>query len=131
MWATVDDVKLRWLLPEPITATDEQIDALVEEAEDTILGRFPDMASRVPSPIPLARVRKITVALVIEKLKNPSGTRQANTTTGPFTDSVTYGGANPGAMILTNDQIKELSGSRTGAAFTVNTIPVGYPWRWR
>ncbi|WP_030143875.1 hypothetical protein [Mycetocola saprophilus] len=129
MWATVEDVKRRWLLAEAIPATDDQIEGLIEEAEDTILGRFPDLPSRVPKPIPLRRVQKITVALVIETLKNPSGTRQANTTTGPFTDSVTYGGANPGAMILTNDQIKELSGSRTGAAFTVNTIPVGYPWR--
>lgn len=129
MWATVEDVKRRWLLEDPISATDDQVAGLIDEAEDTILGRFPDMAARVPSQVPQTRVRKITVALVIEALKNPTGTRQKNTTTGPFTDSVTFGGNSPGAMVLTNEQVKELSGARTGAAFTVNTIGRNPSWR--
>lgn len=124
MWATADDVKNRWLLSEPITATDDQIKGLIEEAEDTILSRFPDMPERVPAVIPEARVKKVTIALVIETLKNPRGTRQKNETTGPFTESETFGGTNPGEMVLSEQQIRELTGAvRSGRAFNVDTIP--------
>lgn len=126
-WATPQDVKDRWLLEEELPATDEQLIALIEDAEDTILGRVPDVQARIDAGLlPLRRVVKITAALVIEKVKNPRGTRQTNTTAGPYTESETFGGNNPGEMVLSDDQIRELSGSRKRAAFTVNTVPVGW-----
>ena len=115
------------MLEEEIPATPEQLEALIEDAEDTIVARVPDVPQRIGSEsLPKARVVKITVALVIERLKNPRGTRQMNSTAGPYTESETFGGNNPGAMFLTDEQIRELTGGSKRAAFTVNTIPTGW-----
>lgn len=124
MWTSVDDIRNRWLLDEDIPASDAQITELIEDAEDTIIARFPDIQARVDSgAIPQRRVVKVAASLVLERLKNPRGTRQKNETTGPFTESETFGGTNPGEMVLSESQIRELSGGRHGGAFTVNTIP--------
>ena len=126
-WATPADVEARWLLDEDIPATVEQLLALIDDAEDTIVARVPDVPQRLASgQLPKGRVVKITVALVIERLKNPRGTRQMNSTAGPYTESETFGGNNPGAMTLTDEQIRELTGGSKRAAFTVNTIPTGW-----
>lgn len=126
-WATPADVEARWLLEEEIPATPEQLAALIDDAEDTIVARVPDVPQRIGSEqLPLARVVKITVALVIERLKNPRGTRQMNSTAGPYTESETFGGNNPGVMVLTDEQIRELTGVRARAAFVVNTVPTSW-----
>lgn len=126
-WATPEDVEVRWLLEEEIPATPEQLAALIDDAEDTILARVPSVPQRLASgQLPLSRLVKITVALVIERLKNPRGTRQTNMTAGMFTESETVGGDNPGAMVLSADQIRELAGVGNRAAFTVNTVPTSW-----
>lgn len=126
-WATPDDVEARWLLDEPTPATPAQLAALIDDAEDTILARVPDMQARIDAGrLPQARVVKITVALVVERLKNPRGTRQKNSTAGPYTESETFGGDNPGVMVLSAEQIRELTGGGQRAAFTVNTVPTGW-----
>lgn len=126
-WATPEDVEVRWLLEEEIPATPEQLEALIEDAEDTILGRVPTVPQRLASgQLPMVRLVKITVALVIERLKNPRGTRQMNSTAGMFTESETLGGDNPGAMVLSAEQIRELAGVGKRAAFTVNTVPTSW-----
>lgn len=126
-WATPADVEARWLLEEEIPATPEQLEALILDAEDTIVARVPDVPQRIGTEqLPLARVVKITVALVIERLKNPRGTRQMNSTAGPYTESETFGGNNPGVMVLTDEQVRELTGARTRAAFVVNTVPTSW-----
>lgn len=127
LWADVDDIKSRWLLTEELPA-DDKLEELIEDAEDTILARFPDMSARVTADIvPQRRVVKIIAELVIERALNPRGTRQVSTTTGPFSDSETFGGTNPGRMVLSETQVRELSGAKSRRAFTVNTIPSG--WR--
>lgn len=126
-WAAPSDVEARWLLEDEIPATDEQIRALIDDAEDTILARVPAVPQRLASGVlPKSRLVKITVALVIERLKNPRGMRQANTSAGMFSESETYGGDNPGAMVLSADQVRELSGGSKRGAFTVNTVPPGW-----
>lgn len=126
-WANPEDIEARWLLEGEIPATDTQLAALIADAEDTITARVPDVQARINSGVlPLSRVVKITAALVIERLKNPRGTRQLNSTTGPFTDSETFGGDNPGAMTLSDEQVRELTGGAKRAAFTVNTVPAGW-----
>ncbi len=115
------------MLEGEIPATPEQLAALIEDAEDTIVARVPDVPQRLSSgSLPQARVVKITVALVIERLKNPRGTRQMNSTAGPFTESETFGGNNPGSMTLSDEQIRELTGGAKRAAFTVTTVPTSW-----
>jgi hypothetical protein len=134
-WAIAQDVRDRWIGP-ALDVTDAQIDVLIEDAEDTILGEFADIQQRMddyddpptpanPKAIPLARVIKVVSRIVMRHLRNPEGRRSTSTGAGPFNESVTFGGDEPGILGLTDEDRRELSGIRSGqVAFTVNTTPV-------
>ena len=72
--------------------------------------------------------RDVVVAMVTRVFRNPEGIRQANTTTGPYTESRTYGGDVPGGLGLTDDELSKLSGVRIRGAFTVSMIPSTSPF---
>lgn len=132
-WAQPSDVRDRWLGPEPLTADDTQIATLLGDAEDTAIREFPDLAIRVARAegddttegvaTPKRRVVKVLARMVIRHLRNPEGRRQTQESAGPFQRSTTYGGDEPGALYLTDEDRAELGGHRVGGAFTVDTIP--------
>lgn len=122
MFATVEDVKSRWLTG-AIPATDAQLETLIGDAEDIILGEFPNAETDVPA----ARGARVVARMVLRVLRNPEGVRTVQESTGPFGGSTTFGGDNPGELYLTDDDRRDLGGKRSsGRAFTVSTIPAGY-----
>lgn len=134
MWATVDDVKDRYIGGD-LPATDGEIQTLIDDAEDIIVREIPDVESLVSSgEIPVARVRRIVAKMVIRVLRNPDGYRSTNLTSGPFSQGYTWAGDNPGELTLTDedkdDLLPGLGGQR---AFSVDMMPEtagAEGWRW-
>ena len=128
-WTSPQDVKDRWLLGE-VPVSDSQLAVLIGDAEDTVGSEFLDIQARIDAgTLPLTRVKKVVARMVIRHIRNPEGIRQVSETTGPFTGSRTYGGAEPGAMYLADEDRAELSGAKSGQrAFSIDTIPTTSPY---
>lgn len=134
-WAVAQDVLDRWIGSAP-DASEAQINTLIDDVEDTILGEFPDIQQRIddyatpptppnPRAIPEARVVKVVSRVVIRHLRNPEGRRSTQKGAGPFQEGVTFGGDEPGSLCLLDEDRDELGGSGGGQrAFTVDTMPV-------
>lgn len=127
MFATVEDVKSRWLTGS-LPATDTQVLTLIEDAEDIIAGEYPGMVADVAAgTVPVTRVVRVVARMIMRVLRNPEGHRTVAEATGPFSGSTTFGGENPGELYLTDDDRRDLGGKRSsGRAFTVSTIPEGF-----
>lgn len=132
-WTVSDDVRDRWVGTDAVPATDAQITTLLDDAEDSVLREIPDIATRIlraagtdtttgPS-VPLTRVKKVVARMVIRHLRNPEGRRTTQRGAGPFQEGVTYGGDEPGALYLTDEDRRELGGAYTGGAFTIDSLP--------
>lgn len=128
-WTAPQDVKDRWLLGD-FPVPDSQLMVLIGDAEDTVGSEFADIDARIlAETLPVARVQKVVARMVIRHIRNPEGIRQINETTGPFTGSRTYGGAEPGSMYLTDEDRAELAGAKSGQrAFTIDTVPSTSPF---
>lgn len=129
LWVQIDDVKERWVVGE-IPASDAQIETKIDDAEDIVLTQFPDIQARIDSgKVRLGTVVRVVAGMVVRFFRNPEGLRATGTTTGPFseTNTVTYGGDEPGELYLTDRDIQDLLGRRSGKAFTVSTVPAGWP----
>lgn len=126
LWTSVEDVRGRWVGSDEFEAPDEKVSLLLEDAEDTILSEFPDIAERVErGEIPSQRVAKVAARVVIRHLRNPSGERSRSDMGGPFSQTVTYGGDDPGALYLTDKDREELRPVEVeaGKAFTIDQTP--------
>lgn len=129
-YATYQDVVDRWISPEDIPATQSTVETLLEDAEDTILREFPDIPTRIADgDLPVSRVAKIEARMVIRHLRNPGGLRSTQQGAGPYQQTVTFGGEEPGSLYLTEDDRRELRDPSTlkGKAFTVDNTPSYYP----
>lgn len=128
-WTESADVTKRWIGDDPLPATPEQIETLLEDAEDTILREFPDVAERIaatPPTLTEARVKKVASRMVLRFLRNPEGFRTATETTGPFSENRTFTGNAPGEIVLTDEDRADLAdGSGRKRAFTINASPNG------
>jgi hypothetical protein len=131
MWATVEDVLGRWIGDDaPCDAA--RIQAWIADAETVILAEFPNIQARIDDEtLSLDRVRLVVARMVTRAFRNPTGTRQRQETTGPFTGSVTYSGDNPGDLWLTDEE-RGLLGLSGGSqqAFTVSTLNLPMPGWW-
>ena len=133
-WTGPTDVTGAWIGEGAPTDTGK-IQKWIDKAEREIRFRVPDIQTRIdaeaaetPARTDLLELAKdVTVAMVMRVFRNPEGIRQANTTTGPFTDSVTYGGDVPGGLGLTDDELAKLQGAR-GGAFSIDLIPSTSPF---
>lgn len=124
-WATVNDVRARWLDGD-LPYTDGQVQSLVDDAEDIISAEFPNLDQRIASnEVSLVRVVRVVSRMVARVLKNPDGVRQRQETRGSFTGSVTYGGDNPGELYLSDDDRRDLGG-RAGRARAFSFHPAGW-----
>lgn len=127
-WANPDDVRKRWVVGE-LDATDVQVGTKIEDAEDLVLTEYPDVQSRIDSgTLRLETVIRVVSGMVVRFFRNPEGLRTTGSTTGPFseTNTVTYGGEEPGELYLTDADRGALGSRRKGRAFTVSTIPAGW-----
>lgn len=82
-----------------------------------------------PSTDLLDTTRDVVVEMVSRVFRNPKGIRQANVTTGPYTESQTFGGEQPGQLMVTADELAQLTGAGSGQrAYTVSMIPTSSPF---
>lgn len=127
-WTTAADVTSRWIGDEPPPADTAAIETLLEDVEDTILREFPNIETAIDeATVPLLRVQKIAARIVIRHLRNPAGKRSAQRGAGPFQQSETWGGAEPGSPYLSDEDRAELGGNRSGSAFSVDSFD-GAAW---
>ena len=110
MWATPDDVIDSWIGDE--APTDELlIGKWIGRAERLLRREFPTLGTRIESglePDLEETVNDVVVAVVTRVFRNPSGHRSVSgqETTGQFSGSntITYGGDNPGALELLDSE---------------------------
>lgn len=128
-WTLATDVTSSWIGGD---APDDAVlvDMWVAKAERLIRSEVPAIQDRIDGglePDLLDNARDVVIEMVTRKFRNPEGLRTVQESTGPFSGSRTYGGAEPGALYLTADEMKKLSVSKsTGQrAFTVDNFPRG------
>ena len=128
-WATPDDVINAWVGPEAAPDDTDQVALWIARAERRIRAAVPDIQSRidVDEPDLLENAIDVAVAMVTRVYRNPSGHRSVTgqETTGQFSGSntITFGGNNPGALELLDDERDLLSGSSGDAgAFEVDMM---------
>ena len=140
-WATPDDVIASWIGDDVPTDTD-LIQRWVDRAERLLRREFPDLQDRVDSgdePDLEATVVDVVAAMVTRVFRNPAGHRSVSgqETTGQFSGSntITFGGDNPGALGLLDeerDALRPPDAPRGGQAFSIGVAPAGatdhLPW---
>lgn len=129
-WTTFQDVQDRWIGSD-LPATEAQIETLIEDAEDTILREFPTIQARIDdNELPIGRVIKVTYNMVARVLRNPSGMRSITRGAGPYQESITHGGEEPGALYMTEQDKRELQTYSQGQdSFSLDMTPIGYSAR--
>jgi hypothetical protein len=129
-WTTPADVIDSWIgegAPDEL----DPVQAWIDKAEREVRFRVPDLMPRLDAEAALVppltdlleTVKDVIVSMVTRVFRNPEGIRQTNTTTGPFTESATYGGDSPGGLGLTSDELAKLQGLRDRGAFSFSMIP--------
>lgn len=116
MWATPDDVIDSWIGDD---APDDPllVGKWIARAERMIRREFPSILARIAAdaePDLADTVNDVVVAVVTRVFRNPSGHRSISgqETTGQFSGSntITFGGDNPGALELLDSERAALSG---------------------
>ena len=140
-WATPDDVIASWIGDDVPTDTD-LIQRWIDRAERLLRREFPDLQDRIDScdePDLEATVVDVVVAMVTRVFRNPSGHRSVSgqETTGQFSGSntITFGGENPGALGLLDDErdaLRPPDAPRGGQAFSIGVLSASavdhLPW---
>lgn len=128
-WATPDDVLDAWVGPDVPPDDSTQIALWIARAERRIRAAVPDIQARIDGEeLDLQEnAIDVAVAMVTRVYRNPSGHRSVSgqETTGQFSGSntITFGGNNPGALELLDDERDLLSGSSgDGGAFEVDMM---------
>lgn len=136
VWATPQDVIDAWIGDDAPTDSAKlalwigRAERLVRSNVKTLQGRLDSEADLVPPSTELLfTVRDVVVEMVSRVFRNPKGIRQANVTTGPYTESQTFGGEQPGQLMVTADELAQLTGAGSGQrAYTVSMIPTSSPF---
>lgn len=128
-WTAPADVMNAWI-GEGAPDDSTQVQTWIDKAEREIRFRVPTIVGRIEADEPdlIDTAKDVVVAMVTRVFRNPEGIRQRNTTTGPFTESATYGGNIPGGLALSDDELAKLQGIRTHGAFTISMIPTTSPF---
>lgn len=135
-WTTATDVTGAWIGDGAPTDTG-QVSLWIEKAERLIRREVPDLQARLddeaeqspPSTELLDTARDVVVSAVTRVFRNPEGRRSTQTATGPYSESVTFGGDHPGGLYLTGEELSMLRGVSQGSrAFTIDMIPSDSPY---
>ena len=132
VWATAQDVLDAWI-GEDAPTDEAKVETWVGKAERLIRRKVPDVVSRyeVGETDLAENLKDVVVDMVTEVFRNPEKRRQINTTTGPYTESFTVAGDNPGALVLTGEQFELLAPegvSVKAAPTSVDMIPPTSPF---
>jgi len=132
-WTTADQVVAAWIGDDAPTDL-VKIDTWIGKAERLLRSKVPDLTGRVydglvAEPDLLSNVMDVVVSMVQRVFRNPEGVRTRQESTGPFGGSVTYGGDQPGALWVTDEELAmlALAGSSRGA-FSIDMIPSTSPF---
>lgn len=129
-WVTPAEFKAAWI-GEDAPQNDETIQIWLDRAERMIRRRVPDLETRIGEDPDidedlLATAQDVVITMTTRVFRNPEGIRQNNMTTGPYTESRTYGGDVPGELVLTAGELSDLRQEEAGRkAFTVDTGTAG------
>jgi hypothetical protein len=129
-WVTPAEFRAAWI-GDDAPKHDETIQIWLDRAERMIRRRVPDLETRIGEEPEvnqdlLDTARDVVITMTTRVFRNPEGIRQNNMTTGPYTESRTYGGDVPGELILTENELADLREVETGGkAFTIDTTPAG------
>lgn len=140
-WATPDDVIGSWIGDDAPTDR-ELVEKWIGRAERLIRREFPDLQSRLDSgaePDLQETVVDVVTAMVTRVFRNPSGHRSVTgqETTGQFSGSntITFGGDNPGALALLDeerDALRPPDAPKSGQAYNVSVggthVSQHLPW---
>lgn len=130
VWTNANDVLDAWI-GDDAPSDPILIGTWIGKAERLIRFHIPAIQARIDAnlePDLLPNVIDVVAAMVGRVFRNPEGIRQANITTGPFTESRTYGGDTPGTLALTAAELALLTGPSTSGAFTIDMIPATSPF---
>jgi len=132
-WTTADQVVAAWIGDDAPTDL-VKIDTWIGKAERLLRSKVPDLTGRVydglvAEPDLLSNVMDVVVSMVQRVFRNPEGVRTRQESTGPFGGSVTYGGDQPGALWVTDEELAmlALAGSSRGV-FSIDMIPSTSPF---
>lgn len=132
-WATANDVTGAWI-GDDVPTDAAKVETWIARAERLIRATFPNIQERIDSgtePDLEDNIVDVVVAMVTRVFRNPQGyrTMSGQQTAGPYSgnDTITFGGDNPGALALTDDEKALLSGASAdkGDAFSVDLL-AGY-----
>lgn len=130
-WATPEDVMVSWIGADAPT-DDVKLAVWIARAERLLRREFPTLTERVEADNGgefAETVRDVIVAMVTRVFRNPAGHRSVTgqETTGQFSGSntITFGGDNPGALELLDSERAMLSDGlvRKGRAFNISVGP--------
>jgi hypothetical protein len=130
-WTTAQYVIDAWIgddAPDDLA----KVDLWIGRAEREIRSEIPGIQARldIPEPDLIENVIDVLISMVTRVFRNPEGTRQLSTTTGPFSEQRTFGGDTPGELFLSDRERAKLEGvaSSGGQAFTIDMIPATSPF---
>lgn len=135
-WAVPQDITDAWIGDDAPTDTAKlalwigRAERLVRSNVKTLQARIDAEAEVLPPTTDLIdTARDVVVEMASRVFRNPKGIRQANVTTGPYTESQTFGGDQPGQLMITADELAQLTGTGSGQrAYTVSMIPASSPF---
>lgn len=116
------DVRDRWV-GDDLSVTDAQLQRVLDDAVDIVTTEVQDLEAMIASgAVPQDRFTRVIAGMAIRYLRNPSGVRTVQQTTGQFSGSTTYAGDSLGELVFTDADRRALLGKsvRTGRrAFSV------------
>lgn len=125
MWAAPDDVRARWI-GDDLDIDDDALTTLIEDAEDAITVAIPGIQQMIDAgTIPIVRATRVTARIVARFLRNPTGIRSVQETTGQFTGSTTYAGDDLGQISVTEADRRDLLGKSDPGRKAFSIMPGG------
>lgn len=128
VWTSSDDVIGSWIGDDAPT-DDDLVDVWIGRAERLLKRKVPTLTTRLelipPEADLLETIQDVVSNMVQRVFRNPEGLRQKSLGTGPYTESGTFGGDQPGYLWVTDEELASLTGavSSSGGAFMVDTMP--------
>jgi len=121
-WTTPQDVLDRWVGPGAPT-DEEQLEALIEDAEAIVLSEYPGIQDRIDSgKLNSELVTLVVCRMVTRLLRNPEGLSYWQQQTGPFGQARNFGDGGTDVWMTVHE--RELLGAvGRGKSFSVNLGP--------
>lgn len=125
VWTESSDVIGSWI-GDDAPSDDALVAIWIGRAERLLRKKMPGLTARIDANEPdlLETVQDVVSNMVQRVFRNPSGTRQTNITTGPFTESSTFGGDQPGYLWVTDEELASLLGevAASRSAFEIDPL---------